>query len=94
MSPVDMPVTRDEEVGKQERLFGVICDRAGGHPASGRVVGVRGEEARDGAVSGGDRFTRDHLQRHAEGVTDRETLQRGEGATAGGHPQSCALNWN
>ena len=74
---VDAAVARDEQPGQQQRLLGVVGDRAGGHPGRDDLARPAARQPGDRAVVGEDVGAPHRLGRHAQGIADG---QAGQGA--------------
>jgi hypothetical protein len=89
---VHLAVTVDEFGRQQHGLLGVVGDSAGRHSFGDGVVGRRRLEVdQDLPEDAHDFVSRHHLRRHAQRVTDRQTIKCARGTVQlrqGFHPSS------
>ena len=82
---VDVPGVTHEMSGQEERLLGVVRYRTSDQASCKGMVGVRRLESSQRPISCCDPRARQHLRRHAQGISDREAVESRRGALGHGH---------
>ena len=80
-----MPLTLDQQLADQDRLFGVVGDRALGHIGGDRLIGTGIFKVGDFAEARLDLGAAQGLGRHAQRVAQGQAVERAKRTIERGH---------